>query len=269
MLPGLASPMLAAGGFDPDAVKYFAAMATQPNANRKKLLNDLIAGLRADGVWNKLFYLHICAAHSQQAGLLNARNPTGPSAFLQGSSFTTDRGFNHAIAGNGDYFDPGLTPVDAENAGRGTTSNHSWGFWTNNTNTAGSGAYSGAASDSGGKLYFYDRPDDNLWIYENSSNYYAPGGGGGGTGFRGLTRLSANTFTYFANGYVIYDNVASSVTSPTSGNSLKIGAAPPNGGYSRTYNCIADFYGLGLTTAQMTALYNRLNTYLAAVGAVS
>lgn len=67
-----------ASSYDPAAVAYFAAMTVQPSTARKELLNALIVGLKADGVWDTYDLLYIGASHDQQAARLNVVNPTGP-----------------------------------------------------------------------------------------------------------------------------------------------------------------------------------------------
>lgn len=83
--------------FDPVVSKYFSKMSVQPDAARKKLIADLIQGLESDQVWSKLDWFVICAAHDEQAGLLNAVNPDQSLSENGGVTFTTDVGFN----GNG------------------------------------------------------------------------------------------------------------------------------------------------------------------------
>jgi hypothetical protein len=83
--------------FDSDALAAFAAMDVEPSDSRKLLYNDLIVSLKDAGVWSKLTWLCMFAAHDDQAGLVNLINPTLEAAVgTVMPTFTTDRGFRGA-----------------------------------------------------------------------------------------------------------------------------------------------------------------------------
>lgn len=81
--------------WDDDADAYFAAMTTPPGVARKGLINDLVEGLKADGLWSRLDCLWICAAHDAQAGRLNLRNPAAHAlTAVGGATFVVDGGYD-------------------------------------------------------------------------------------------------------------------------------------------------------------------------------
>lgn len=78
---------MAAAGYDVDALAYFAAMTSQPDATRKSQINTLILGLKADSLWAKIDWLLLMAAHdfaagTPQAARVNVRNPSKVAAVV-------------------------------------------------------------------------------------------------------------------------------------------------------------------------------------------
>jgi hypothetical protein len=88
-----------AGGvsFDAAAIAAFDAMDVEPDDTRKGLYNDLIVSLKDVGVWSKLTWLCVFAAHDEQAALVNLINPSRVAAAgTTMPAFTIDRGFRGA-----------------------------------------------------------------------------------------------------------------------------------------------------------------------------
>jgi len=111
-MPGARRGMLAAGrrAFDPAAIALFAAMTTQPDAARKKLISDTIVALKAAGVWSLLDVLYVMAAHDEQASRLNWKSPGNFTLATAGTiTFEADRGWT----GNGTngYLNTNWTPA--------------------------------------------------------------------------------------------------------------------------------------------------------------
>jgi hypothetical protein len=60
-----------------------SAWRTFLGTNRKLLYNNLITGLKADGLWTKLDLLYIFAAHNSADSLKNVKNPTASQCLLR------------------------------------------------------------------------------------------------------------------------------------------------------------------------------------------
>jgi hypothetical protein len=120
--------------YDADATALFGRMASQPDATRKGLIDDLIVGAKADGWWTKLDWLVLLAAHSQAESLLNWK-PGTKALTNVGATFTVDRGWT----GNGSsaYLTFGETFNAAGN--QFAQNNASVGAWCN-LQGAGTGA---------------------------------------------------------------------------------------------------------------------------------
>lgn len=84
-----------------ESQQLFKAMATGgslPGSDRRAVINTLIDGLIDAGVWARCSRLHVLAAHTSSAALLDWINPTGTGLTVGGTpTFTTDRGYT----GNG------------------------------------------------------------------------------------------------------------------------------------------------------------------------
>lgn len=91
------------------ATFYIAAMTVQPSEARKTLITTLITTLVNNGVWAKLDWISLIAAHDAQAARLNAKNPAQSMSLVGAPTYTVDRGY----AGNGTttYVDTGFNPA--------------------------------------------------------------------------------------------------------------------------------------------------------------
>ena len=112
-LPGL----IAAAGYDAAATALFARMTTQPSANRKQLISDLITEFKACGAWSVIEGCWMFAAHDEQASRLNWKSSAGTMVAVNATlpAFTVDRG--HTIT-NANYMRSGtLYAINANDSG--------------------------------------------------------------------------------------------------------------------------------------------------------
>lgn len=94
---------------DGDAQAIIDQMSTAPSSARQLLIDDLVAGLKADGLWSKLLALWVPAAHDAQAARLNWKDPAGVSlAPINAPIFTVDEGYKGD--GASAYLDTGVAP---------------------------------------------------------------------------------------------------------------------------------------------------------------
>lgn len=88
-------------GLDADATAWAAQVATNGGAvsgARQILISNLIACLKAGGIWTKLTRLWIHAAEDQPGGLTDLKGLSLATA-VNGPTFTADRGFTAATTG--------------------------------------------------------------------------------------------------------------------------------------------------------------------------
>ena len=96
------------GGFSDEALILFAAMAVEPDATRKGVIDTMIRALISAGVWDLLDVLYVFAAHTEQAALLNWVAPgTLDGVKVSTPTFAADEGFTPA---SGAYINSGFIP---------------------------------------------------------------------------------------------------------------------------------------------------------------
>ncbi|MDZ4057134.1 MAG: RHS repeat domain-containing protein [Polynucleobacter sp.] len=234
---------------DADVAAYFAAMAVQPDATRKGLISALIAGLKADGLWTKIAWLSLLASHTEQAALLNVKVPSKTATAINGTgTFSANLGYT----GNGSLY------LDAEaptTSGIYTQNSAFSAFWKNNT----------AGSILAGQVFTSSK--NYLTTGTLSGRINAASNVSSGASFsRGLaliTRNSASQQTFYINGGSGI-TVSSTSAAPANFSSWLFGAefSYSSGGSSAMWA-----WGSGLTGADSVNFYNRINTYLTAIGA--
>lgn len=116
--------------YSPQATAYFAAMTVQePNAVKMQI-DTFIAGLVADETWNLIDRM-ILPLGTEQASLLDVRQPNKIATNVNGAAFTAYKGFK----GNGSSAYLGFG--DAMNASTIFTQNSAFYFYYTNVQTSG------------------------------------------------------------------------------------------------------------------------------------
>ena len=149
-----------------ETTALLAAMSVQPSSERQTLINTLIASLKTyktaagQSFWSALDFLFIPAAHDDQAGRINWKNPA-PVANKAGSvTFQTDRGFTGNFGSA--YCDTGLALATA--GFQLTQSQHHIGAVINNVNGAPQSTSTGTVGSS---QYFLQPTNTAQFITRN------------------------------------------------------------------------------------------------------
>lgn len=252
--------------YDAASTTYFAAMSVQPDSTRKGLIDTLITGLKSDGVWAKLDLLYLIAAHDAQAARLNAITPASYALTATNSpTFTTDLGY----AGNGttSYLATGwLAGTNGINFAQNSAC---FGVWVNagaitQSNSAASGS-------SGSALVVLRSTTDTLRGHVTSGGTDFLTGGAGVTTRLGCTsfdRSTSSLTTGYRNG-VSNGTTTQTSAAPTTLYQALLGAYNSVGtpALFNDNRFAAAWAGSSLGGTMQTALYNRLNTFLTAIGA--
>jgi len=118
-----AATILGAGGIDPDAARWIAAVGSaNVSAPRGRLISDTIRELKAANVWAALDFLPVLAAENAASALVDwkARKTLAPqTTVVTLPTFTTDRGYTFDGATN--YLTGGFTPSTDCVAATGTS----------------------------------------------------------------------------------------------------------------------------------------------------
>lgn len=252
-----------------EALAYFAAMDVQPNDARKVVINTLIAGLKTDGVWSKLDWLSLFAIGTAQAAHLNAVSPAQEFTVVGTPTFTADDGYLGAAAS---YLDSNWNPAThGVNYTQNAFSAGAWSLTNSNATTAAMGAVNAGAE---GVTLYTRTATDNINGRANSNGSYnvaAPGPTSIGLTAIDRNGSGAGTGEVFRNGVEVGSNVIGTTTAALHTVDFWALGVNNNGALlqpdiTRTY--AAMFWGGHLTAAEHLALYNRLSTYLTAVGAI-
>ena len=251
------------GGFSAAAVALFAAMAVQPDATRKTLIDTFIKALISAGVWTLLDVLYVFAAHTEQAALLNWKAPgTFDGTSVSATAFTTDVGFTgDAVA---DYINTNFNPFSA--GGSYTQDSASFGARTTTDRsdnadkcligwTAGT-AVSILRTDSGSGF-------GTINVNGSGANLQ---GAATGLGWWGVTTTSnAAVMDVYRDGAAFNSGVRTSAAL-ADGSTFQVLAIAASNFSDEVAN--SAFIGGQLSSAQMAAFYAAELAYMQAVGAV-
>jgi hypothetical protein len=244
-------------GYDGDAAALFSAMTVQPDATRKARINDLVVGLKGDGVWTKLDWLVLLAASTSQQALLNWRVPSKMLQSVNSPTFTTDRGYS------GDGATSHLSFGEAFNANGNLYALNSaaLGVWCNLQgpksgsrpligSTQSTRSYIGPANSGAGGARINDSTTLNIGAAETM------------LGSRVFSRTAANARAYYRDGAV-------SQSDTTAATAIATGPAfiLRNGTDYADDRVPAAFSGFGLSATEVQAIHSRINSYLTAIGA--
>jgi hypothetical protein len=250
---------LAGEAYDAGALAYFAAMTTPPGSGRKALLNALIVGLKADGVWARLDWLSLFAAHDAQAARLNAVNPAQAFTVVSSPAFTIDRGYQGAASS---YLQSGWAPAaHAVNYARDSAFTAAWSR-TNATNST--------VALGNTATYTSPKASDGMRAQVNSAGANEVAAVADSIGLHAADRRGASLGSLYKNGVEIGADAIDNASTALSGEQFyalgrNVSNALAAGDTVRQYAAMA--WGGHLTAAEHLALYTRLDTYLTAVGA--
>jgi hypothetical protein len=254
---------------DPDVYLWTRAGGAS-NSTRIELVNDLVLGLKADGVWAKLDRLWLLAADSQASALADLVHHSVATA-VNSPTFTVDRGF--ACDGSSSYIDTLYNP--STNGVNFTLNAASLWIW-NNTNRASTSAVSMGCNDASNisdLTVFQPRIEARL-NQANGSDSNSSTTTTGSIGFIGGNRsgssgLAASLQFYF-NGVDQGAPFVGSGSTAVPNRTMYIGGRNDqnNGGLQSgiTDQISAAVIGGNLSATDALNLYNRLRTYMTAVG---
>ncbi len=222
-----------------------ARMTVAPVAARETLINDLIAGLKADGSWALLDILKIYKAHDQQASLLDWKGSNADSTPGGGHTFTVDQGWSVPGGGFNTNYNAAVDGVQF------TNSVGHYGVWANAV-PDGSVMLSGSAAI---ELYRH-APGNHFWLIGNTFGIDTTSNGAGNGHYVGS--VTGGNLDCAFNGVDFFTGTTSADNLHTNQANAQLGFS----GYS--LNPLVFHAGAGLSQAQITSLYNRLNAFLSA-----
>lgn len=244
----------AVASLDPDTQAFLSAMSVQPTAARTQLYDEFIRGLKTDGLWAKIDWLTIMAAHDEQAARINVRSPFKSLTAVNSPTFKPDLGF----AGGGSAF---LHIGEAWVGSFTRMQRNSGTLFIRMTEevTTGDTLVIGNMSDWANAI--------SVRSNNGTEQYRVHGGGNGANpstsklGTRIASRFSANLVSYYVNGLLNgTSTTSSSSTGSSNGTILRV-----NSSYSPGTIGVAGSAS-GLSDAEAMALHSRIQTFFTAIG---
>jgi hypothetical protein len=240
----------------------FLARTTGLDATHTNAYTALINGLAADGLWSKFDALYVFATQDSATALLNLVS-TNFSATTAGGTltFTADRGFT-AGAGNG-TLTTGFNPTTAPSPNFVQNSAHASAWSVTDPGTSAIAIFGGIG---GIETDIYPKyTDNNAYFRANSSNI-AGVAVADPIGHYVANRSSSSAVQGYKNGSSILSNGSATSGAPAN-RTFTFGAIGTGGGVGPCPNQIAAAsIGSSLSSTDATNFYNRLRTYMTAVG---
>lgn len=255
----LASPEGVGVVYSAEAAALFARFTTPPDPTRKLLIDSLIVSLKTAGVWPKLDALYLTAAADSQAARRNWVADQYNLTAVSSPTFLADRGYTGDGAASD--LDTSFNATTAVSP-KFTQNSASMALWSR-TNLA-NGA--GQSLDMGAVAYAYVARSGSVSGRTEGRPIAGSGqviAAGGYPGHSGFSRDGAALWEGYGQGADAGGGTTASIA-PTNTNIRILSAG---GGAYGLNQVAAAHFGSALTAANMTDLYNALNTYLQAVGA--
>lgn len=223
------------------------------SSTRRTLVDALISGLKSDGVWTKLDRLWLFAAENATSALVDLKAGVAATA-VNSPSFSTNNGYT----GNGSssYIDSNYNPTtNATNF----VQNSGCAFGWSNTAGVDGGGLLGQSSVSIAIVPEYT--DSNCYWGINTPANESTGGLGDGTGLWLANRSGASAEQLYRNG----SSVATGTVTSQAVQNQNLFALRVADIYSARQCCCLGVGG-SLNATEQGNLYNRLRTYMTAVG---
>ncbi len=253
------------GDYSAELTALIAQMTSAPTEARARIYdNKIIRPLKQAGIWAKLDAFYVCASHHSQAATLNWKAPTTFALTAGGApTFTTDRGFTYD--GVDDYHNTGYR---WETAGlNGSLNSHFFAAW-NRRNVVSDGSAIGAWISGNSTAILRLRMTGDIFRIRINDTTSFNNTNTDARGFYAASRIASNDKRAFKDGSQVgATQTTASTTGPDA--SYYIGADNQLGTAVNFANCEIAFaaFGGGLSTTEMTDLYNAVSSYMTAVGA--
>lgn len=240
---------------DAAATTAFLARTAGLDATHINAYKALINGLVADGVWASLDLLNIFATQDATTALLNLVSTSFSPAVPSGTpTFTADRGYtgNGAAASINASYNPSTA------GGNYTQNSAHYSSWVV---TSGNGVWELGTSDKTALIASFG---GNIQMRINDvAASGAIAASSGGTGHYIASRTSSTVRTGYVNGSSIGSAGSATSAAPDNANFFSLFV---NGQGGTSDQVAATSIGGALTGTDATNFYNRLRTYMTAVG---
>jgi hypothetical protein len=244
---------VAASGNSPQVQQFFDRLSILPDSTRQILYINLINGLVSDGVWSLLDVLCLIS-QTQQLTLTNLVNNTIIPSLVGSPTFVVDRynqmnGINYILTG----FNPSTVSQNF-------TQNSAFSAACEINTTLGNAASFRSVPDSGNITELWPKYSNGNTLFGlNGAEQQLPNPGDT-SGIYVVSRTASNNINVYRNGTLL--GSSNSASGVPENNIITVGF----GGGNPKSAMFA--FGGSLDTTKANAFYNRINTYLTAIGAI-
>lgn len=244
-------------GYELETNALLARFTSEPSAQRKRLIDDLVVALKAAGVWSKLDSLYLMAGHDAQAARRNWIADQYNLTTVASPTFTTDRGYT--TNGSSSYLDTGFNPATAGGKfAQDSACFAAWNRTAGQNNSSAAGWFDGA---DGVSLLF--RTTGNLGGGRLNQAATASTSITDGTGLLALNRSGSSTSQIIKNGI----QLATPTNASAALNSATLNFGRVTAAAFAAHEFAAGYLGQSMSVAEHLGAYTAINAYLVAVGA--
>jgi hypothetical protein len=236
------------------------------SAARRTAITTLVTGLLQDGVWHKLDRLWLLAAENEKSALVDVVG-RGLATTVGSPSFTTDRGYTGVDLSNTIYINTNFQLSTAPNYSQNKAHYSVW--QVTNIASSGFGGPCGAASGANEVDMYVTASGASNDVYSRINEV---GGGSNGTttsrsGHWLANRDSSSTSQMYRNASLfVSPNITSSAVPALNMFVLNVNVNGNPGNNGCPNQIAMHSIGASLSSTEVTNFYNRLRTYMTAVG---
>jgi len=240
-----------------ETTTLLAAMTVQPNAARKNLIDDCVIALKSAGVWTKLDFLYVHAAHDKQAGFVNWKTPSNVATEIPTLNFTTDRGFKSN--GTSAYINTGLVESALTNFKQNDAHLAVWNLVT----PAGSGTNDTVISELTTPRSIMSLNNVGSFSSRLQTAATQTASPASLIGHFCISRSLAASYDRYVNG-TFFDTASTASSAPIAEAIVLLRSTTPV--FANASQLAVSHGGAGLTAGEATSMYNALRTYLTGLG---
>jgi hypothetical protein len=257
---------VAAGGGAGAHATAFLARTSGLDATHTNAYIDLINGLDTDSLFAKFDWLHVYATQDSTTALLNLVSTNFNGTANGSPTFTADRGFTGTNNSTTIYINTGFNPTTASSSQYVQNSAHISAWSVTDVGTNGNPMIGAFDSGANRESDIYPKfTDNNCYMRVNA------GGGLGGvanatpTGHYLVERSSSVVMNGYKNASSILFNSSASQP-PANLNQYTIGSNQSGTAKGSPHQLAMASAGASLSSTEVTNFYNRLRTFMTAVG---
>jgi hypothetical protein len=243
-------------------VAQFLARTSGLDTTHTNAYTALINGLVADGVWAKLDALYVFATQDTTNALLNLVSTNYTPTVVVTPTFTADRGYNGTDSGSS-LLNTNFNPVTASSPKFTQNSAHLSGWSVTDLGSGAQGIIGNASGASTSVLYPVNA-GNTLYRINHTSQLSAANTSSAGF-FLG-NRSDANSIQGYKNGASVGTTTSATSAALLNDNMGVVGNRVDFNNFGSKYQTAAASIGSSLTATEATNFYNRLRTYMTAMG---